>query len=452
MAILLIGSTGSGKSTLGNFLIDPDDSKSIPSFEVATDNKPKTQFTEVADVPKTATRDIENFTDEKTLVVIDTPGLNESKVKDFSHMTALIKRLNEIKNVKACIFVVKFSAKIDQQYKDTIRYYSRLLPGLFKSPNVVVVVTDYQTDERSEAIRKKQRIDIDVIITNIKQEIVSTAEMTYKPYLFLIDCLPYGDGAEKLASLEARKAILSYIFAQQDIVVENLKVAKTKAIKEDDEKKMMELKGKIDVYSSTLGEANKTAIAALNEIKQKQEIVTNIEKALVSPKQRLEEINTVDEVVSNFGSSDHDSKNWYTYLYTNFDLESRWDISSVKWWKFHHHNKWKRCSEEKRRVKARLEGVYGGGLHASITLFTEKRLMYESEIHRLQSEILQKESDLRSAKREIEYCQERNQQHYDVLETLRKYIEETNGNLEKIAADTMTLKEAECRIKEVHGE
>lgn len=160
MAVLLIGSTGSGKSTLGNFLIDPDDSSSTPAFAVATDNKPMTKSTKVADVPITATRDIENFTGEKALVIIDTPGLNESKSEDLLHMKDIIERLNKVKRIKACVFVVKFSAKIDQQYKDTIDYYSQLLPDLFKS-NVLVVVTDYQTDKRSEAMRKRQRINVE---------------------------------------------------------------------------------------------------------------------------------------------------------------------------------------------------------------------------------------------------------------------------------------------------
>lgn len=46
MAILLIGSTGSGKSSLGNFLIDPAEENIFEKqhFKVANANMPETQF------------------------------------------------------------------------------------------------------------------------------------------------------------------------------------------------------------------------------------------------------------------------------------------------------------------------------------------------------------------------------------------------------------------------
>ena len=115
MALLLIGSTGNGKSTLGNFLLmDPSDSHTKkPKFRMARANKPETQ--EVT---------YEEFlhTDDRTYRVIDTPGLNESPVKDVIHMCSLVKALNDpnLQGVTACLLCVKFNSKIDAQYKDTV--------------------------------------------------------------------------------------------------------------------------------------------------------------------------------------------------------------------------------------------------------------------------------------------------------------------------------------------
>ena len=59
-------------------------------------------------------------------VVVDTPGLNESPVKDLVYMCSLVKALNDPKlpGVSACLLCVKFNSKIDAQYKGTVAYYS----------------------------------------------------------------------------------------------------------------------------------------------------------------------------------------------------------------------------------------------------------------------------------------------------------------------------------------
>jgi len=122
MAVLLIGSTGNGKSTLGNFLLAPESQKPEGEyFRVSSSNLPQTQVTEY----KTAMINLRNGQSQE-LTIIDTPGLNIGKVQDLQHMIHLIQALQKVKTVKACIFVVKFSSRIDQQYKDTIEYFAKL--------------------------------------------------------------------------------------------------------------------------------------------------------------------------------------------------------------------------------------------------------------------------------------------------------------------------------------
>lgn len=388
MAVLLVGSTGSGKSTLGNFLIDPDGSRSgSPAFAVGEDNLPQTQHTEVATMTVKGEGDVR----ERTLTIMDTPGLNESKDSDLQHMADLVEYLCKEKTIKACIFVVKFGSKIDQQYKDTIQYYSILLSSLF-SHNVFVVMTDYPTDERSKVMRSRQGIVFEVIAENVKAEIVKLAHMSCTPKLFAVDCLPYEENVdEKMHSLEVRKAILSCIFSQEAVKVEDLKVVKTKAIMEEDIGKVKELEGKLAGYDSRLQEVKTMAAAALNEIRSKEGVISSINSTLYSYRQRLSELDS-DEVVP------------ITY----------------------------RGGQ--------------GGIKITLTRYVSKRYIHESDISQLRSQITQQESHLSVATRDAQNCRERYTKYQDKVKPLENLINETKRDISELSSEVMTLEQVRCRF------
>ena len=212
MAVIMIGSTGNGKSALGNFLLNPDEEHLYEKqyFLRAIDNIPCTPETMVA----TETVSSPSLKGFKQLTVVDTPGLNESSEKDLEHMIGLVEKLEDVKEVSACIIVVKFDGKIDTQYKNTIKYYSRLLPALFEK-NLIIVMTGYDCNEKAEKKRKKARIDVQTIQENTAQEIVKICGFSFEPMLFKIDSLPDDDDLEN--NLEVRDAILSYIFSRETI-------------------------------------------------------------------------------------------------------------------------------------------------------------------------------------------------------------------------------------------
>lgn len=177
--ILLIGSTGQGKSTLGNFLLNPDEKcqrKGHRIFGIGTSNLPHTKR-------------VERGRDQScnpNVLVIDTPGLNEGATKDLEHMTDIVSSLKGLKEITACILVIKFDVKIDVQYKTTIEYYRSLLPKIFEG-NILIVMTNFPTDKRSERIREIQGIDVDEVIRNTVAEITSGTDLAYTPQTFLID-------------------------------------------------------------------------------------------------------------------------------------------------------------------------------------------------------------------------------------------------------------------------
>ena len=312
-AVLMIGSSGSGKSALGNFLFDPRFANK-ECFEVATDNRPKTQTCQAVTGPVkyrqgqgssdtfdgtsedslgaqsssgTATgfvKDTINKFSKLTigaknemsgsLTVIDTPGIkNEGRKEDLEHMTGLVTTLKEQEVFKACIFVVKFSAKIDQQYKDTIMFYAKLLPDLF-SHNCLIVMTEYATDKRSEKLRRRKGGHYDTIVRNVKEEIIKSSGICFTPIIFAIDSIPYEED-EVEQSKRVRDVIISYIFSLREVRITRFLVPKTRILQDEDRKVISSLNGEIQGYKERLQQMNasakKTSIYELHKAKHAEE-------------------------------------------------------------------------------------------------------------------------------------------------------------------------------------
>lgn len=444
MAVLLIGSTGNGKSSLGNFLLSPTTSGEDAHFQVATDNLPETQHTAIAAATVKYSNDKGGLsgTVEKTLTVLDTPGLNESKEKDHLHMIDLVQSLHKVEKIKACILVVKFELKIDQQYKDTLCFYSKLLPSLFER-NVFVVVTGYSVDGRSEKTRKRQCIKFEAIITNIKREMVESAGLSSHPDVFVIDSSPF-DEDEMAVSLEARNTILSYIFARDEINVKKLSVTKTQAMEEEDIRQAKRLEGKLQEYSTRQREIECSIETTTQEIRGKETEISNIRYSLANLRQRLSGLDSEEEVVSNSSSIDC---GWepFTRLYTDFDVTSYYDISSVKTSKMGN-NRWENYCEERRRVTARLQGVLFGGLRGEIVVYTKKKWMHEAEINQLRSDISWKESSLRTAERAVENYRREQSDRKEKLNVIEQSMEKERKKIADLSRNWMTIEEAKSRL------
>ncbi|XP_011408234.1 PREDICTED: uncharacterized protein LOC105315327 [Amphimedon queenslandica] len=440
--VLLIGSTGMGKSTFGNYLLDPDKKHMFqnPTFPMAKDSKSMTQ--EVKVISKQV--EIDDGGSE-TLTIIDTPGLNESAEKDLAHMIDIIKKLNECEEIKACILVVKFNAKIDAQYKATIEYYSKLLPGLFEK-NVIIVMTDFATDERSEELRKVQDIDVHKVECDTVAEIKQYSNVSYSPQLFMIDCLPLTNAEMEISQI-VRKAILDFIKVLLPINVKNQLVAKTHYIKQKDAEKYEKLQGEIEGYKKGLKEQYQDSDKVLDEAHKKGMEMTQIESKIKKLETNLQDKDTTDDVVAAKWSINEEWK-FLNQLENDFNVESTYEITHHATWT-NGNSKFIEVTTTPKSIKGKVKGNFMRGIYASVTAYTEKRIKYAEEITELEGKIAKEKDSFEKCKKGWDEFRKLEREKSAEIELLEKCFDERNIEAAKCCSDFMTLDEAMTRLDEL---
>lgn len=425
--MLLIGSTGNGKSALGNFLLNPFDEEILYDhekqyFKTSTSLQPQTKETKV--IWKNVA--YESFHHLKNLTVIDTPGLND--VKDSKNMIYLMKKLQDLEGIHTCIVVVKFNGKIDNQYKETLKYYFKLLPDLFKR-NLVVVVTHYSQDAASITTRNKLKINEEVIKRDILDAVCTTCGLSADPMLFMIDCVP---AQEDNVSLSVRNEILDYVFNQEPTIPQ-FKVAKLPSQLKDDKTMYDKLLQEATEQSRQMYSNNPTL---QKELEVMENAIADLKADRKQWKMKKDDLDT-EELVD--GASWDTKEDWELFepiVSDTYYVETcPYKIQKVI--KKGSDERWK--GEQKTpcslsgKVEARREFH---GFRASITLQVYKRDYFEKEITNYKKKIEEIESHLK----------EKEMEHMKLIETRKEksdqLIEEARQKNKKYLDEYMTVDEA----------
>ena len=434
MTILMIGSTGNGKSALGNFLLDPSEEHTLddPTFPVGITNKPETKYVTVKSMDG--------------LAIVDTPGLNEGQCEDLEHMIALVKQLNELQSISACILCVKFDSKIDKQYKSTVEYYKRLLPQLFEN-NVLVVFTKYCTDERSQYYRMRQKIDEEAIVKNALLEV--SKGLVYQPGYFLIDAMPF-DEQTRLEHEETRWCILDCITDQLKSVDlhKSLKVAKTAAVKKINEQEIEKAKGEIIGYKEAIRSANSGMKDPFHQIQTDKLYLLSIDERFSSLNAKLRCLDSDDLETGVVWSLD---KKWKLFKTQSkeFEVPSEWPIADYSWWD---NGKLTEKDLNKREfsISVKVKGKFMRGLHAMLTIKVEKRHKYKAEIEKVSRELKALKENATTASNRIENQKKAHQSLAAEIAKYERYIKEREATIKKAEKDSMTILEAEEMLEKLH--
>lgn len=100
--VVLLGSTGHGKGSLANCLLNP-----------TVDHIWEKSTFVVGESRESCTRQCSIESSEEE-VVMDTPGLHESHQKDLPNMSSIVKEAHKLGKAHAIVLVMKIDSRMDQ--------------------------------------------------------------------------------------------------------------------------------------------------------------------------------------------------------------------------------------------------------------------------------------------------------------------------------------------------
>lgn len=215
--IVLIGSTGAGKSSFANFLLSEYGSDHEAKFCVGNSGQPCTQDVQVE---QREIHNVRNPSSRVLLNIVDTPGLNEPDPRtDLKHIADIASCIKErLNHVHCVVVVIPLDFRKDSQTVATFAYYRQLLKPVFDARSVILVFTGadrlfgaLQERKQWDRVKEERRL---VMCKLLECEVDICEALTSRPDREHIDAL-----LQHLAQPLSGKSLAEHLAPEKSVAV-----------------------------------------------------------------------------------------------------------------------------------------------------------------------------------------------------------------------------------------
>ncbi|KAF9359681.1 hypothetical protein BGX26_011721 [Mortierella sp. AD094] len=375
--------------------------------------------------------------EERTFNLIDTPGLNDTKNFDETHIGSIFKALNGIQNIHLVLITVSNNALSDG-VKDAIRCYVNMLPDFKGVIAFVHTRIGYKHlhpgDERfARSMEEKKKVLDGIILDGVTEN----RNVTH----FKIDCdLDSVRPVQACITQNTIRSILSLAAFNQPIRVTAMTMIKTAKMLDVDRFLENKYKEIIDARNTSLGHKSQEQREVLATIARRQASISEKEQQLDYSREKLSTHNS-DELVSICEDRfDQDWSPWKNVKIGRMSLDSR------PFFIDHHdvlaHNvvisnesggKGARYWSADYRRKRFQHGV----LH--VKLYIKKKKKNEALIGEWQLNICNLPGEIEDLKNELQDYESKEQEHRDEIQKLREELDENQYLLSRVWGNELDI-------------
>jgi hypothetical protein len=451
--LLLIGVSQSGKSTLGNFLVNDRvwAENLAPPFLMGGGIRSCTTVVQQAFVDYVH---LEELADQKIIEetkvkirIIDTPGVGDTNDSEgqaaIMHMfyQQLCKISEEKQDISCAVLVMKISTLFDAQCKKNLIFYQKLFRDLFQR-NIVIVVTHMSENARGKMMYTGEGNDIAARLRSLQEEVKVTLGLHQDHNIPTIPiesiCL---DEPDIKNAQDARRFLFDRCRQVSGMSLSTSEFPKPPIWLEEDLILVKQLEGEKTGLLSGIDLSQGRRIECCHTCKSRMDDVEKSKTKLADLEKDLDLINNEGRVVM-LEQTYSDTWHYFFRSTKHFDVSTPFAITNfaVSGGEVNYETK------QIDHVKGTFRGGLWRNLHATLTLSTTNKLMYATLI-RDKKHAVRDQRIILDGKRDLfDQVQTSEKEEQKLLDMLIEQLEKNKVERKKLRRDFLSIQEIKERL------